>query len=230
MTRRSYPQTDFSTVGNVVISGVTTHARRQDRVSVVVAAAAGTRHRLVVSDEWAFRMDLRPGMTVSAAALHEAAETVRGTDVALAALARRAHSVAEIGRLLARRGIGRELAAGTLRDLRAAGLLDDASFATELVRARLASRGASVWALRRDLARRGVDRAVTDAAIAEAIADGGNDELDVARREGRRKWRSLSRLASETAVRRLVAFLRRRGYGADAVRTVAGELRDEGGA
>jgi regulatory protein len=215
-------------VGNVVILGVAQHVRRQDRYSITVEDDSGARHRLVVSDAAVFGRGLREGLGIDADELRGEAEEIRSEDLALVALGRRAHSVREMERLLARRGIGLQRAGAVVTRLMAAGLLDDARFASDFARARLLSRGASVWSLRRDLARKGVERSVADAAIAEVMADGGIDELDITRREGRKKWRTLARLAPEVARRRLMAFLGRRGFSGDAIRIVMKELREEG--
>jgi regulatory protein len=220
----SYPQAEFSTVENVVILSVAQHVSRPDRYSVTVKDEIEARHRLVLSDEDVHRAGLRVGESVDPAGLRDAAERIRAEDSAVAALARRGYAAREMELLLIRRGVSHARSAETVATLVAQGLIDDGRFAAQFARLRIASRGASVWSLRRDLGRRGVARAVADAAIAEAMEDAGISELDVARREAEKKWRSLSRLEPETGWRRLVAFLQRRGFGGDAIRLVAGEL------
>ena len=212
----------------MVIVGVAQLVRRQDRYSITVEDEFGVRHRLVVADAAVARRGLRVGAMIGGGELRSEAEEVGAEDLAVAALVRRAHSVREMEMLLMRRGISRARTASTVSRLAAQGLLDDARFAADFARSRLIVRGASVWALRRDLARKGVERGLADAAISAMMADGGVEEMDIVRREGRKKWRTLERLEPAVARRRLIAFLRRRGFGADAIRTLLGELRKEG--
>ncbi|TAN34370.1 hypothetical protein EPN29_03105 [bacterium] len=90
-------------------------------------------------------------------------------DAGLRLLGRRAHSRAELKRKLGRRGFTAaeiEAAVGRLAEL---GYMDDRSFAQGLVRRRGASRGP--MALSAELAARGVERTLADAALAEFDAD-----------------------------------------------------------
>ena len=117
--------------------------------------------------------------------------------------------------------------AATIAKLTALGLLDDTRYAHEFVRSRVAGRGTSVWSLRRDLSRRGVERSLADEAINAAMGEAGMDELAVARREGAKKWKTLSRVDRVVARRRLMAFLLRRGFPGDVVQEVSRELLRE---
>jgi regulatory protein len=86
-------------------------------------------------------------------------------DAGLRLLSVRAHSRAELRRKLGRRGyetVAIEAAVARLIEL---GYLDDASFARSLVRRRGALRGP--LALAAELAARGVDRSLADAAVGE---------------------------------------------------------------
>jgi regulatory protein len=86
-------------------------------------------------------------------------------DAGLRLLSVRAHARAELRRKLGRRGYeAGEIAAAVAR-LIELGYLDDTSFARSLVRRRGALRGP--LALSAELAARGVDRALADAAVAE---------------------------------------------------------------
>ena len=176
------------------------------------------------------RRGLRAGVEVDAAELRAEAEGVRAEDLAVAALSRRAHSVREMDTLLMRKGISRARTVATVAALTAHRLLDDSRFASEFVRSRLSTRGASIWSLRRDLARKGVERGIADEAISAVMADAEIDEMDVVRKEAAKKWRALGRLDPDVARRRLIAFLRRRGFGGDAIRAVVKELREQGDA
>ncbi|WP_411155947.1 regulatory protein RecX [Microbacterium sp. NIBRBAC000506063] len=64
-------------------------------------------------------------------------------------------------------------------------------------------------ALARSLAQRGLDRSVIDEALAELPDDDAERALEFARS----KARSLARLDPDTALRRLVGQLARRGFG-----------------
>jgi len=214
----------------VVILGVAQQARRQDRYSVSVEDEAGTRVRLVVSDEFALRRRLREGDQLDSEAgaeLIEAAGRCTAYDRAMNALASRGRSIKELERWLRQRGIAPSHIAPTIARLTKLGLLDDARYAQELVRSRVAGRGTSVWSLRRDLSRRGVERLLADEAINAAMVEGGVDELAIARREAAKKWRTLSRLDRVVARRRLMAFLLRRGFPGDVVQMVSRELLRE---
>lgn len=228
--RRSFPQAELSTLGSVVIVALSQHARRQDRYSITVEDLAGTRVRLVVTDDVALQRRLREGDELDSAAaaeLVDAAALCTAYDRATAALASRGRSTKELERWLVRRGIAARHIAATIARLTALGLLDDSRFAHDFVRARVSGRGTSVWSLRRDLSRRGVERSLADDAINAAMAETGMDELAIARREGAKKWKTLSRLDRAVARRRLIAFLMRRGFPGEAVQTVSSELLRE---
>lgn len=214
----------------MVILAIAQQPRRQDRYSVSVEDEAGIRVRLVVSDEFAVRRRLREGDQLDSeggAELIDAAGRCTAYDRAMNALASRGRSTKELERWLGQRGIATAHIAPTIAKLTKLGLLDDARFAQDFVRARVAGRGTSVWSLRRDLARRGVDRSLADEAITAAMTEGGVDELAVARREAARKWKTLSRVDRVVARRRLMAFLLRRGFPGDVVQTVSRELLRE---
>jgi regulatory protein len=109
--------------------------------------------------------------------------------------------------------------------LTAAGLLDDAGYARSFVRAKVSSQGFSRRRLQQELAKRGVARDVADAAIVEVLHDDAIDEAANIERVARKKLRALQGLDGDTQRRRLFAFLARRGYGVDDVRTVVERLR-----
>lgn len=88
------------------------------------------------------------------------------------------------------------------------GYLDDAQLAGQLVAAGIERKGQGRVALSRALAQRGIPREVIDAALDELPDDDAERALEYARS----KARSLTRLDSDTALRRLVGQLARRGY------------------
>jgi regulatory protein len=86
-------------------------------------------------------------------------------DAGLRLLSARAHSRAELRRKLGRRGYDADEIEAAVARLIELGYLDDTTFARGLVRRRGALRGP--LALSAELAARGVDRALADAAVAE---------------------------------------------------------------
>lgn len=143
---------------------------------------------------------------------------------ALDALARRARSITELSRWLRDHGYPPGEIDDAITRLTAAGLLDDASFARSFVRSRLVDRKLSRRRVQAELARRGVARALVDAALTDVMADEEIDEEETVRLLAERKYRSMSQLDPQVARRRLMAFLSRRGHGGDVVRRVVGRL------
>jgi regulatory protein len=168
--------------------------------------------------------NLTVGEVVQAAEIRRIAEPGMAREAALGALERRAYSTRELSIFLSRRGYGPQVVAETTASLVSLGLLDDARFAEGFVRSRISSRRVSRWTLRRDLARKGVPRETADTAIHRVMGDAGVDDVGLARAQGARKWKSLSKLDLATARRRLAGFLQRRGFDGDAIRTVVREL------
>lgn len=125
----------------------------------------------------------------------------------------RAHSAAEIGRKLARRGFAREAVDAAVARLTAQRYLDDAEFARALVDHRDGNRGGA--AITAELAAKGVSRDVAQAAVGEMD---GEREIEGATRFARR-W--LPR-AEPGSLRSLLTIagsrLARRGYSPSVVR------------
>ncbi|MGO2519240.1 MAG: regulatory protein RecX [Microbacterium sp.] len=89
------------------------------------------------------------------------------------------------------------------------GYLDDMALAEQLVASGIERKGQGRVALSRAMAQRGIPRDVVDAAMGDVPDDDAERALEFART----KARSLSRLDFDTALRRLVGQLARRGYG-----------------
>lgn len=157
-------------------------------------------------------------------------------------LARYAASAEQVRRVLMRRvdraarahpDLDREAAAGWIAALverwRAAGLLDDATFAEAKVRS-LRRRGASGRRIRDALAAKGVDRDTIDAAVAGEEAPDEGAEIEAARRLARRRRIGPYRTAGDRAENRMrdLALLARAGFALDvAVRVVDGLAEEE---
>ena len=139
-------------------------------------------------------------------------------DRALSMLAFRARASAELARSLVRKGELKEHVDRAVVRLQEQGLLDDAAFARSFTRARVLGARQSKRRVQQDLARKGVARAVTDAAIAMVFEEEGVDQRAVVEESARRKLRSLLKFDPAVRRRRLYAFLARRGYDGDDIR------------
>ena len=221
------PQPELSTADGLVVVECSLSPRRTDRYRVSVEDGAGGRRAVSLPDVFVARNAIRVGVELEHAqadALVSAASECDAYDRAIGALGRRAYARAELERWLMQRGIAGSVARAQVARLVDLGVVDDERFAADFVRARISRRGASTWELRRDLGRKGVAREIADAAIRAVASDAGLDDSAVARRAAASKWRALQRLAPDVAKRRLVAFLRRRGFGGEIVANVVRDV------
>ncbi len=162
---------------------------------------------------------LRVGQAVSAediARLEEAGRTQRALERALRLLARRDRSQAEIEQYLRNKGFPSSTVAAVVAHLTERGWLNDGEFARRWVENRLEHRPRGRLALAQELRRKGVSASHIEAALAELP-----DEETLARRAAER---FAGRLASvndyRTFARRLSAYLARRGFGWEVIRSV----------
>ena len=162
---------------------------------------------------------------------HEAAG-LEVYDRALNMLAFRARASKELARALVRKGEPQVLVERALVRLTEQGLLDDAAFAQAFTRAKVLGAQHSKRRVQQDLARKGVAREVSDAAIATVFEEEGVDQREVVERAARKKVATLRTLDPIVRRRRLYGFLARRGYDGDDIRkameAVGEELRGEG--
>ena len=142
---------------------------------------------------------------------------------ALDMLEARSRAVAELRRLLIRKGEPEADVDATIERLRAKGLLDDANFARQLTRSKAIGAGLSRRRIQQELSKRGVARDVTDEAIEQVFDEEGVDEEESIERVARKKLRTLTNADDATRKRRLYSFLARRGYDNDDIQRV---LRD----
>lgn len=200
----------------LTITAIEPSRRREGRFELYVDG----RHEATVSLDIVDRLELRVGRPfepVAEALRHEAA-TLATYDRALAMLAFRARSRAELRRGLLRKGEPADQVDVALERLERAGLIDDAAFARQFARSRSSAAGASRRRIQQELARRGVARQVGDEAIADVYEEEEVDEGEIALRAARKKLRSLAGLDPAVRARRLYAYLARRGYDADDIR------------
>jgi regulatory protein len=129
---------------------------------------------------------------------------------ALRRLARRDHSEQELRRALGRKGHDEDVVERVVVRLRGQRVLDDRRFAEAFSRSRLTHHGLGRQRIRQDLRRRGVARTTAEAGLKEALADAPEDAtVDTL---ARRYWSSHTRDEPAQRVRKLWAFLVRRGF------------------
>ena len=210
-----------------VITGIVESPRKDGRFVLQVAGKSFATVSLDILE----RLRLAVGGEVSpelATRIGEEAAALGAYDRALNMLAFQARSARDLRRRLVQKGEDPAHVDAAIERLVANGLLDDASFARQFARSRVAGQGASKRRLQQDLFKRGVGREVADEAIAEVLSDEGVDEGEVVERVARKKARSLAQLDAPTRRRRLYSFLARRGYEADAIRRAMAAVLDRG--
>lgn len=146
------------------------------------------------------------------ASTHSAAETAL-----VRKLRARSLSISEARQVLRGHDLDAAQVDDVIEDFCRRGYLDDVVLAEQLVISGIERKGQGRIALSRALAQRGVPRDVIDQALGDLPDDDAERALDFART----KARSLSRLDFETALRRLVGQLSRRGYGGSVAMTAA---------
>jgi len=104
------------------------------------------------------------------------------------------------------------------------GLLDDRKYAEEYARSKMVSTGASKRRVTQDLYRKGIKGDVATLAIANVIADEEIDTGAALERVARKKLAQLGDLEPLVLRRRLFAFLARRGYDLDDIKSVISRL------
>ena len=135
---------------------------------------------------------------------------------ALGALARRAHSVFEMGKYLERRAADREAARRVLARLRQERLLDDARYALDFARHRARARRQGPYRVTRELRVRGVQDAHIEAAVAQAFAE--TDEATLVRKAIERRMRALRGPFDSRKAASLYRTLLRSGFDAELIR------------
>jgi regulatory protein len=121
----------------------------------------------------------------------------------------RSLSVIEARRVLAECGLDRSAADDLIDDFLRRGYLDDTALAEQLVHTGADRKGQGRQVIGQTLAKRGVPREIADAVIAALPDDDAERALEFART----KARALDRVDEDTALRRLIGALSRRGYG-----------------
>lgn len=129
---------------------------------------------------------------------------------ALERLARRDHSETELRRALRRAGHSAQDADAALERLRERRYVDDAAYAERFARSRIEHAGLGTRRVRQALRQRGVARGAAEEGIQKAAAQ--VDEAAVLERVARAYWRGHGRDEPPQRLRKLWAFLLRRGF------------------
>lgn len=145
-------------------------------------------------------------------------------DRALDMLEARSRGIAELRRLLIRKGEPEVEVDAAIARLQASGILDDANFARQLTRSKAVGAGLSRRRIGQELAKRGVSREISHDAIEAVFDEEGIDEAESIDRVARKKLRMLTKVDEPTRRRRLYAFLARRGYDNDDITKVLQQL------
>jgi regulatory protein len=218
------------------ITAITPTPRHSGRFDVLVDG----EHVATLSLDAIERLQLAVGRDIHGieARIADESAQVKVYDRALTMLAFRARASAELARALVKKGELKEHADRAIARLQEQGLLDDAAFAQAFTRAKVLGARHSRRRVQQELGRKGVAREVSTAAIDAVFAEEGVDQRAVVDEAARRKLRSLAKLDPRTRRRRLYAFLARRGYDSDDIRSAmqavdedpsAAEDGDEGG-
>lgn len=150
----------------------------------------------------------------------------KAKEVCFDLLAARPRTKDELRQALRRKGFDERTSETLLGKLDEAGLVDDAAFAQLWVRSRHAQQGLARSALVAELKRKGVDSEVAAEAAGELDRDA---EEQRARELVRKKLRTMVSVDEQTATRRLLGMLARKGYPQGLSYTVVREeLRDAG--
>ena len=147
--------------------------------------------------------------------LNQAADEEAAYRTLLRTLERRSFAVAELRRTLVRKGHPKDAVEAALARGVRAGLLDDAAFAVRFVQSRT-ERGRGPLRIRRDLLALGVDTAVIERALVAALPPDHDPEL-AAEVLARKRLAQLHGLPSSVQLRRVTAYLGRRGFSGRAV-------------
>jgi regulatory protein len=203
------------------IEGIESLSGRGERV--VLRLADG--RQVEAAYELVARAGLRRGAEVKEDTIRELVAgdlAWRAREAALTLLSYRARSRAELARRLARKEFPPEVVERCLGELEERGFIDDRAFAELFARDRMRGRPKGARRISQELRAKGVDREIAEEVIGEVMAGEEVSEVELARTAAER-WRARPGEDTGRARRRLHGFLARRGFGAEAIRTVLDE-------
>lgn len=154
------------------------------------------------------------------------ADEKRAENVSLHALGRRGMSRAEVIDLLTRREIDPIVVQAEIERLEGVGLIDDEALAATLVDRLVDRKKLGPTALRAELVRRRIDPRAIESALALQEPD---DEGTLIATLVDDRMRRIGVLDRETAERRLLSYLARKGHGGSAARDAVRAALDEAG-
>ncbi len=138
----------------------------------------------------------------------------RARALALAMLDRTQRSSADLRARLVAKDVDPAVAGVIVARYVEVGLLDDASLAAMIARTRQTERGQAPRVIAAELRRKGFTEADIESALEHITVD---VQLESARALAGSRWERMSGLQSEVKVRRITAFLGRKGYPASMV-------------
>lgn len=228
--RRGPARADAPT-GPTIVSGVVTElvpaTRRPGRWQLAIDGQ-DVGH---VSLDLVERLGLRVGRSLDdefAAQLAVGIAEVAVYDRAVGMLAARARSARELRQRLVRAGARPDHVDSVITRLQGAGVLDDAEYARQVARSRVAGRGDSRRRVTQALAHAGVGRAVADEAVAAVYEEESVDEVRLAEQAAVKCVRTLGVLDPAVRRRRLYGYLARRGHDASIIRDVMARVLGAG--
>lgn len=149
----------------------------------------------------------------------------RAEEALVRKLRAKALSVSEARSVLRENDLDRDSVEDVIDDFNARGYIDDRTLAMLLVTSGVERKGQGRVALARSLSQRGIPREIVDEALAELPDDDAERALEYARS----KAAGMSRLEPDTALRRLLGQLARRGYGGSVAMNAARTALREAG-
>jgi regulatory protein len=143
---------------------------------------------------------------------------------ALNLLAARPYATSALYRKLIQKQYSAADADDAIRRLVDNGLLNDAKYAEQYARSKILTTGASKRRLQQDLYRKGIKGDVATNAIASVIEQEEIDPAAMIERVAKKKLAQMGDLEPLVLRRRLFAFLARRGYDVDEIKSVVSRL------
>ena len=183
-----------------------------------------------VSEEVAVRFHLRKGLEIDEEKLRELLheeELSKAKSYVYRILARRMYTVKEIRNKLVERGYIGEIIEDVITTLERHGYLNDRVFAEEWILSRMRSKPRGKIALRQELARKGIDKAIIENALSQAFNESDEKEKEMALDLARRKIESYRGDDPRAVRRKLRGFLLRRGFDFDTVRNVIEQVMEQ---
>lgn len=134
----------------------------------------------------------------------------------------RPRSAAELKERFKREGYFDETIDESLDYLLKNGYLNDALFAEKFARSKLQKKDIGESSLRFELHKKGISKSIIESIIKKIY--GETPELDIALKAGKKKLRTIRAADDIAKKRKLYQFLAQRGFSADVIRQVIGEL------